>query len=264
MLPSKFAGAIDLGKLPSGPRVLARLITMIRQPGVQLDDVAELFRSDPALTARVMAASNSAYYAPGEPTTNFQEALLRLGLEEVSRIVHIVSLTDLRRYPAHLYTQTAGHFWERSLHTAFVMDEISGRDPYSYTAGIMHLAGIWVLCSAFPPRMPTIAERELALQARLEHLRMGVSFAEAGALALTQWGFAQPICAAVDRQLTPSISEDPGNRLALLLNRAIAITDWHYGAKNQNSLVRSDLTITDLEDCNARASAKVTRVGFGF
>lgn len=258
------ADTIDLGKLPSGPRVLSRLVSAIRQPGVQLEDVSELFRSDPALMARVMAACNSTYYSAGEPTVNFRDALLRLGLNEVSRIVQIVSLTDLRRYPTHLYTQTAGHFWERSLHTAYVMDEISGHDPFAYTAGIMHLVGIWVLCSAFPASAQSIAERELALQARLEQLRMGVSFAEAGALALTRWGFAAPICAAVDRQLTPSISEDPGNRLALLLNRAIAITDWHYGAKNQNSLIRSDLTITDLEECNQRAAAEVTRVGFGF
>jgi HD-like signal output (HDOD) protein len=260
-----FADSIDLGKLPSGPRVLARLSSVIRRPGVQLADVAELFRSDPALMARVMAACNSPYYSPEQPTTDFQEALLRLGLNEVSRIVQIVSLTDLRKYPTHLYTQTAGHFWERSLHTAFVIDRLSGGEQSAYTAGIMHLVGIWVLCSAFPAGGQSIAERELALQARLEQLRLGVSFAEAGAVALAKWGFAEAICEAVERQLTPSTCADPGHReLARLLSRAIAITDWHYGARNETSLLRSDLTITDLEECNQRAAEQVARVGFGF
>lgn len=259
------AELIDLGKLPSGPRVLAQLISVIRRPGVQLADVAELFRSDPALMARVMAACNSAYYAPGERITDFREALLRLGLDEVSRIVQIVSLTDLRRYPTHLYTQTAEYFWERSLHTGFVMDELSGRDPFAYTAGIMHLVGIWVLCSVVPGGQPTIAERELALQARLEQLRLGVSFALAGAIALEKWGFASPICEAVARQLTPSGCEHSDSReLARLLSRAIAVTDWHYGVKNETSLIRSDLTITDVEAFNQRAAKQVVRVGFGF
>lgn len=266
MALDNLANSIDLAKLPSGPRVLSRLISVIRRPDVQLADVAELFRSDPALMARVMAACNSPYYSPGERTVDFREALLRLGLNEVSRIVQIVALTDLRRYPTHLYTQTTGHFWERSLHTAFVIDELSGRDSTAYTAGIMHLVGIWVLCSAFPAgQQQSIAERELALQARLEQLRLGVSFAEAGALALTKWGFTPAICEAVGRQLTPSVCEDPGHReLARLLSRSIAITDWHYGAKNETSLVRSDLTIDDLEACNQRASEQVARVGFGF
>lgn len=257
--------SIDLGKLPSGPRVLARLISTIHRPGVQLSDVADLFRSDPALMARVTAAANSVFYARETRVTDFREALLCLGIEEVSRIVQIVSLTDLGRYPTHLYTQTADHFWERSLHTAFVMDDISGHDPFAYTAGIMHLVGVWVLCSVVPPGSPSISERELAMQARLEQLRLGVSFASAGALALERWGFAAPICEAVGRQLTPSACESPEHRaLATLLSRAVAITDWQYGARNHTSLIRSDLTITDVEACNQRAAKQVARVGFGF
>lgn len=257
--------SIDLGKLPSGPRVLARLMSAIHRPGVQLSDVAELFRADPALMARVTAAANSTYYGRDTKVTDVSEALLRLGMEEVSRIVQIVSLTDLGRYPTHLYTQTAEHFWERSLHTAFVMDQLSGFDSSAYTAGIMHLVGVWVLCSVIPEGSPSISERELALQARLEQLRLGVSFAAAGAVALEKWGFAAPICEAVARQLVPSACETPAHReLALLLNRAVAITDWQYGARNHTSLIRSDLTITDVETCNRRAAQQVARVGFGF
>jgi HD-like signal output (HDOD) protein len=256
---------IDLGKLPSGPRVLSRLIYLVRQPGVQLSAVADLFVADPALTARVVAACNTPFYSRGEPTGDIRDAVLRLGLNEVSRIVQIVALTDLRKYPTHLYTQTSAHFWERSLHTAFAMDEISGCAASAYTAGMMHLVGIWVLCSVFPGGHLAIAERELALQARLEQLRLGVCFAEAGAVALAKWGFAPAVCRAVDRQLTPSLADDPEHReLARLLSRAIALADWHYGAKNEQTLLRSDLTITDVEDCNARAAAQVARIGVGF
>ena len=145
------------------------------------------------------------------------------------------------------------------------MDELSGRDPYAYTAGIMHLVGIWVLCSVFPSGNMSIAERELMLQARLEQLRLGVNFAEAGGAALSKWGFASEICDAVFWQLTPSLSDNAEhNELAKLLNRAVALADWYYGAQNEKTLLRSELTITDLEDCNQRAAAKVAKIGFGF
>ena len=254
----------DLGKLPSGPRVLSQLVSAIRRADVQLSDLAELFRADPALTARVVTICNSPYYARSQPTTDVRDAILALGLAEVSRIVQAATLTDFRKYPTHLYTRTADHFWERSLHTAFVAEEISGGNPSAYTAGITHLVGIWVLCSIFPFERLTIDERELELQAQLEEHRLGVSFAAAGACALTKWGFAPEICAAVQWQIAPSASDSPVTvELARFLKRAVAITNWHYGVKNEHTLIRSDLTITDLEDCNQRALEKVARIGLG-
>jgi len=265
MSPENLTDAIDIGKLPSGPRVLSRVISAVRQPNVQLTDVADLFHADTALTARVVSACNSPYYSRGERTVDIRTAVLRLGVNEVSRIIQIVTLTDLKKYPTHLYTEAAGHFWERSLHTAFVVEELSGHDPYAYTAGIMHLVGIWVLCSVFPTGQKTIHDRELALQAGLEQLRLGVTFAEAGGAALSKWGFAPQICSAVLWQLAPSLCNNAEHRdLARLLNRGIAIADWFYGAQNEKTLLRSDLTITDLDECNERASHKVAKIGFGF
>lgn len=264
MAEEKIIDQIDLGKLPSGPRVLARLISLVRQPHIQLSAVAELFHADPALTARVVAACNTAYFSRGERTVDLRDAIIRLGLNEVSRIVQIVTLTDLRQHPTHLYAKAANHFWERSLHTAFVIEEISDHDPAAYTAGIMHLVGIWVLCSAFPGGGKAIAARELALQAQLEQLRLGINFAEAGGAALARWGFSPRICAAVAGQIAPTLGSEPEQReLARLLQRAVAVTDWHFGVKNEKTLLRSDLTITDLEACNQRATEKVARIGAG-
>ena len=265
MSPENLTDAIDISKLPSGPRILSRVISAVRQPNVQLNDVADLFHADAALTARVVAACNSPYYSRGERTVDIRDAVLRLGVNEVSRIIQIVTITDLKKYPTHLYTEAAGHFWERSLHTAFVVEELSGHDPYAYTAGIMHLVGIWVLCSVFPTGQKSIHERELALQAGLEQLRLGVTFAEAGGAALAKWGFAPQISNAVLWQLAPSLCDTAEHRdLARVLNRAVAVADWFYGAQNEKTLLRSDLTITDLDECNQRASHKVAKIGFGF
>jgi len=92
-----------------------------------------------------------------------------------------------------------------------------------------------------------------------------VSFAEAGAAALVKWGFATQICEAVNWQIAPSVVEDDEQReLTRHLSRSVAIADWHYGAKNEKSLLRADVTITDIEEINQRAAAKVVKVGFGF
>jgi HD-like signal output (HDOD) protein len=264
MTPQDTIDAFDISKLPSGPRILSRLISLVRKPDVELEDVAQLFRVDTALAARVVAACNSAYFAHGQRTSDIRDAVLHMGFREVERIVQIVMLTDFKKYPTHLYTQTAGHFWARSLHTALVCDEISGHDPSAYTAGIMHLVGVWILCGTFPAWPKTIEEHELALQAQLEQLRLGVNFAYAGGGALARWGFEPPVCNAVLSQLTPSLVADPAHfGLARVLNRAVAITDWHYGGQNEGNLIRSDLTITDVQECNERAAARVAKIALG-
>jgi HD-like signal output (HDOD) protein len=259
------AEAIDIDMLPSGPRILAQMSSLFLQPEVELAEIAGLIHADSALTARVMATCNSSYYASRLPVVDIRDAVLRLGLKEISRLVQIVTLTDLRKFPTCLYAATSDHFWERSLHTAYVAEELGDGDPSAYTAGIMHLVGIWVLCSLFPAGLMTIEERELALRSQLERLRMGVSFTEAGAAALAKWGFAPKIREAVYWQCTPSASNDPEHRtLARALSRAVAVADWHYGARNEKTLIRSDLTITDLEECSHRAALQVARIGFGF
>jgi HD-like signal output (HDOD) protein len=216
------------------------------------------------LTARVVAVCSSPYYSRGQSSRDIRDAILHLGLAEVLRIVQAILMTDFRKYPTHLYTNSADHYWERSLHTAFVADDISGGHPAAYTAGIMHLVGIWVLCSIFPNTYASIGERELDLQAQLEQQRLGVTFAKAGSFAMEKWGFDPEICAAVEWQIAPSAADSPEDReLSRFLMRAVAITNWHYGARNEHMLIRSDLTITDLEDCNERALEKVAAIGLG-
>ena len=266
-MPAKSPPAsLDVARLPSGPRVLSRLVSLLNQPQVHLSEVAELFRSDPALSARIVAACNSPYYGGEQCTTDIRDAVLRLGLREVSHLVHVVTMTDLRKYPTHLYHYTAGYFWERSLHTAYLCEELGADDRLAFTTGVMHLVGVWALCSIFPsPQGMPIVARELMLQSELEQLRLGLDFADAGAQALAQWGFDSRISRAVAWQVAPSIGDHPEAReLARLLQRAVAATDWHYGAQNEKSLLRSDLTLTDLEECNQRAAARVARIGFGF
>lgn len=265
MDPKDIISTLDLGRLPSGPRILARILPVVYQPQVQISDVADLFNTDAALAARVVATCNSPHYARGMPTASIREAVLRLGIREVAQLAQAVAMADFKKHPTHLYTTTASHFWERSLHTAFVAERLSDAHPPAYTAGIMHLVGIWVLCSVFPADSHlTIDERELALQARLEEIRMGVSFAQIGGLALEKWQFPQEVCDAVSHQLVPSACPSPRNRAtALWLSRAIAATEWHYGAKNEKNLLRADLTIDDLNAINRQASHKVSQIGLG-
>jgi len=262
--PTELVDSCDLEKLPSGPRVLAQLLAAVRKPDIHIGELADLFRVDPALTVRVVSACNTPFFFRGGRISDIRDAVFHLGLGEVARIVQLVMLTDFKRYPTHLYTQSAEYYWQRSLHTAVVIDELCDRDPLAYTAGIMHLVGVWALCSIFPAGHASIGEAELELQAQLEQHRLGVTYCGAGGRSMARWGFPPIICEAVAWHLAPSALQNPVHRdLARKLKRAVAITDWHFGARNEQNLIRSDLTINDVEEINARAAQQVARIAFG-
>jgi len=247
--------------LPRGPRLLARMVNSWGQAAVPPGAVAEFLQTEPLLTARVMAAHRATGHFVGEPPRQIEELIMRVGPGEIARLAEALALVGLLRHPTHLYVQPPVYFRLRALHTAFVLDDLSGQEASAYAAGLVHLAGIWVLGGAFPGLHRAIANRELRLQARQEELLLGINFTQAGSLALREWGFGDRICQAVARLFTLAPDGEPmDSKLDLLLRRAVAATDWHFGAKNPCALIAADLTIDDLEVCNHRAAASAARL----
>lgn len=76
-----------VGALPSAPRQYIALTQLMRDPDVDTSSIAEVVGQDPALAARVLRLSNSAYYATGREIGDLRTAVVRLGLEALRRLV---------------------------------------------------------------------------------------------------------------------------------------------------------------------------------
>jgi len=59
---------IGIKQLPATPAVLVRMIALFQQPDREVDDVVELMRQDPSLTAEVLlAVPPDIFQVPGPP-----------------------------------------------------------------------------------------------------------------------------------------------------------------------------------------------------
>src|SRR5271170_5932169 len=76
------AGVRDL---PMAPTVLVRLVALFQRPDRDVDEIVELLRQDPSLTAEVLRHSNSAFYGLDEPIVDVFDAITRMGFYEVYR-----------------------------------------------------------------------------------------------------------------------------------------------------------------------------------
>ena len=76
-----------IGALPSAPKQYLALTRLLRDPDAGTHAITAIIAQDPALAARVLRLSNSAYYAIGREIGDLRTAVVRLGQDALRRLV---------------------------------------------------------------------------------------------------------------------------------------------------------------------------------
>jgi HD-like signal output (HDOD) protein len=131
--------------LPSAPKVLAELNTLLQDPNNGLDEVSGKLRLDSGLTARVMRIANGAVYNQGDPVASLDEALARVGFNEVYRLAGMASVAQLVNFQLQFYQTSAARLRENALFVALMMEELAPLAQLdtraAYTAGLLRCIG---------------------------------------------------------------------------------------------------------------------------
>lgn len=77
----------DINKLPPMSNVVIKVMTLIQNPAVSIQELASEISKDPAITASIIKLSNSAYYRASKPIRTVQESLMTLGIKTVKEII---------------------------------------------------------------------------------------------------------------------------------------------------------------------------------
>jgi HD-like signal output (HDOD) protein len=77
------------------PVVAQRVMDLVSDPAVRLDDVRRMLETDPSLCARTLRLANSALYRMGEPCTGVGQALVRLGTKTIYEMMGAVAMLGM-------------------------------------------------------------------------------------------------------------------------------------------------------------------------
>src|SRR5438045_7861595 len=77
----------ELRHLPAAFEIVPRLLLLLEDPDADCDGMADVIRIDPGLTANVFRIANSARWGAAGKAASLSEAILRLGMREVYRLV---------------------------------------------------------------------------------------------------------------------------------------------------------------------------------
>ncbi|WP_176511998.1 response regulator [Pseudomonas faucium] len=113
--------------------------------GLNLKVLEEEVRSDPQVTAVLIAAANSAALHRDAPVQTLMQALNKLGSTQSMNLILGLTLKRSARLSDPLLAQQAAHFWNLSLHTAEYARSLARMleldEERCYCAGLLHCLG---------------------------------------------------------------------------------------------------------------------------
>jgi HD-like signal output (HDOD) protein len=107
----------SLKNLPPFPQVAQRALLLLNEPEVNILELVEVLKFDPAVTANILRISNSAYFGSNQAIHSLHQALLLLGTQELLKIIVSSGATPLFRSAASGYFGERRGLWQHSVST---------------------------------------------------------------------------------------------------------------------------------------------------
>ena len=135
------ADAIDVPQLPE---TVQKVISLTKDPDSDASQIAKVIQTDPLLGGHVMRIANSAAYTPNSNIVSIQQAISRLGINEIGNIAFSTSMNS-KLFNASEYQVQIKNIWEHALATALWSKEVArsmrSNVEAAFLCGLLHTIG---------------------------------------------------------------------------------------------------------------------------
>ncbi len=231
--------------LPSPPAFSQRLRDMIAE-GYGLPEIAELIKQDAAISSKLISLSNTAYYRGIEKNATVDQALARLGLKTVKRLVDTITNRSLYVTDNPRYRALIERLWEHSIACAYgahIIAELAGVSlpgDNAYNMGLLHDIGKLILIQVLAELEKRalsgegVDEDDLLETLATHHNRLGAAL-------LKKWNFPKEfILVALYHDAPPEALSDSKAFQVVRLAHALVI-GMGYACTPHNAEEPSDL-----------------------
>jgi HD-like signal output (HDOD) protein len=185
-------------------------------------------RLDPGIAARVLQFGNSAYFNHGLRCYTVDEAVQRVGYDQIYELVSTAVASQVLVRPLAAYGLEADDLWANSIACALAAESIAEQTNadrnIAYTIGLLHSIGMVVIDEWAARNRPDLrfTGRTFPLEAcEAERATLGFHQAEAGATLLRSWDFPAAMAEPVRWQYLPN-----GTAVHFPLSALLHIAKW--------------------------------------
>lgn len=196
----------QLKELPPPSGLSMKILQVVTDDEVDLEEVATVIEKSPELAARILKCANSAFYGQRGQVASVVQAIVRvLGLPVTKALALSLTLSGSFRNRKCPGFQEEKH-WYLSVLTAHLARALSLRLPVAnrpdpgaaYNAGLLHDIGTFALVDLFPDLMSLVFEKPaLALQQAEMIDLVGIDSQAAGGLLARRWGLPSKLVDAI-------------------------------------------------------------------
>ncbi len=198
-IADQLAATIKAEKIdvPVLPDVANRVLVLTQDPESDAEQLAKIIQSDPTLGGHVMRIANSAAYTPNSNLVSLQQAITRLGMNEISSIALSTSLNS-KIFKAPGYEKHIENIWHHALVTALWSKEIARslrtNVEAAFLCGLLHSIGKPVI-------LQTISDFRMSSDAIMDEFDLDKLFQEyesaVSATVSKEWGLPEIVGEAI-------------------------------------------------------------------
>ncbi len=179
---------LNYNDIPAMPNVMVKALSVIKDEGSGLNDLADVMCYDQALTTQVLKLVNSAYYGFAQQITSISKALPLLGMEQAKNIIITFAMKPM------LTSRGGKVLWEHSIRTAvgceWLAKQFKLMDPAeAFVIGFLHDIGKIVLNTKNPIVYRKVVElvNKGANILDVENMFFGTNHSDVGFLLAKKW-----------------------------------------------------------------------------
>ncbi|MFP4145831.1 MAG: HDOD domain-containing protein [Phycisphaeraceae bacterium] len=282
----------QIDALPTLPSVATRLLSLTSDDEAQSREVIQLIRSDPSLTAKVLALCRSANRGVRDETLTVDKAVVLLGFTAIRNAVLSIKVFEVfaddepdapdadplgRAGADDAPTSTRfdrSAFWTHSLAAAILAELIAEahHDPElkpdeAFVCGLLHDIGKLALDHVLPKAFARVIEMAEVSQGNIadsERKVLGLDHHTAGKRMAQQWGLPHRLtdCIWLHGTAYESLPQLPHSRLISLINLAdLIVRQQHLGFSGNFRIQRQPASLIEAiglrEDLVREATTKL-------
>ena len=228
--------AAGFRELPAMPRTVTAVLELLASPDWTIPAIEATIAGDPAMVARMISVSNSAFYGASHEIRTLNQSLVRLGYRAIRSLVIVAGARALFPQDDDLVGRRGRELWRHSAATGvagrLVAEAVKQRDPDdAFAAGVLHDIGKVVILLNRPDEYERILELVLSggsASSVAEMEVVGVDHAHLAACLTSRWNLPAGIVGAIVGHHEPDQAGDHA-RLARIVACADDLAHLHEG-----------------------------------
>lgn len=254
--------------LPMLPQVTAQVLSLVNDVDSDASALAKLIQSDQSLAGHVMRIANSAAYSPNASMTSLQQAIARLGMQNMAEIAMAATMGP-KLFAVSGYEDLVKTIWQSSLATAVWAREIARQTrrnvESTFLCGLLFQIGKPVVLQAV---LEIGAKEQLTVEQDLLEQLMIAFQAEVGESLAVHWRLPSAVRYTISGIATNTVDKSAQDTVDIVraarVFAAMTLNDKQYDADRLTSdtaITVVNLYAEDVSDLLAKAEQVHDTIG---